>query len=264
LTLTAEQTAQRKGKLTASRVAVLMKGDREGILRLYKEMIGEEVEENLDDVWAVQLGSVTEKLNLDWYERKMGETYLLEKRGEVVVHQKYEWAAATLDGWDIVIECPVECKHVGGREPLEVIIDRYQPQMQWQMMVTGADTCALSVIMGANEPIVEYVEASPLYQDEMLKRAEYFMMCVDLRKPPVTLDPVAPPVEPTKVINMTGNEAWTRAAERWIQTHGAAETAKDAEKVLKSLMPAEAKKAFGCGCRITRDRAGRMSLREDK
>ena len=35
------------------------------------------------------------------------------------------------------------------------------------------------------------------------------------------------------------------------------------EKTLKSIMPQEAKKAFGAGIRITRDRAGRLSLRED-
>ena len=62
---------------------------------------------------------------------------------------------ATLDGWIDVLECPIECKHDGGREPLEVIVERYQPQMQWQMECTGADQCALSVIMGASEPVVQ-------------------------------------------------------------------------------------------------------------
>lgn len=261
MSLTAEQIAARAGKLTASRVAVLMKGDREGILRLYREMIGEEQEENLDDVWAVQLGSATEKLNLDWYERKNGP---LSRRGEVVTHPNYSWAAATIDGYDTTLKCCVECKHVGGREPLEVIIDRYQPQMQWQMACTGAKQCALSVIMGANEPIVEYIERNDAYISIMIERGEYFMMCVDLRKPPVTLDPVAPPIEPTKVINMTGNAIWAKAAGNWIQSHGAAATCKEAEKVLKSIMPAEAVRAFGNGVRISRDRAGRLSLRVDE
>jgi predicted phage-related endonuclease len=262
MSLTAEQLARREGKLTASRITVLMKGDAVGILQLYREMIGEAVEENLDDVWPVQLGAATEKLNLDWYEKKNKHT--INNRGTVSVSEKYPWAAATLDGWIMDLHCPIEAKNVGGREPLEIIIDRYQPQMQWQMMVTGAKQCALSVIMGANEPIVEYLERSQPYIDQMVDRGDYFMMCVSLRKPPVELAPVAPPVEANAEINMTGNATWSASAERWLQTYGAAQTAKDAEKVLKSLMPAVAKRCFGHGVRISRDRAGRLSLRVDE
>ena len=70
MSLSAEQLKAREGKLTASRVAVLMKGDAEGIMQLYKEMIGEGEPENLDHIWPVRLGSATESLNLDWYEMK--------------------------------------------------------------------------------------------------------------------------------------------------------------------------------------------------
>jgi putative phage-type endonuclease len=260
MSLTAEQIAKREGKLTGSRVAVLMRGDAEGILQLYQEMIGEAQPENLDDVWPVQLGSATEKLNLDWWEKK--NKRLLSNRGTVAVAEKYPWAAATLDGWDEELKCPVECKHVGGREPLEMIIDRYQPQMQWQMLVTGAQQCALSVIMGASEPVVEYISRHQPYIDQMVDRGDYFMMCVALRKEPVELAPVPVPIEPTAEINMAGNEKWATQAQRWLQTHGAAEAAKDSEKVLKSLVPPEAKRCFGHGVKISRDRAGRLSLRE--
>jgi hypothetical protein len=262
MSLSVEQIAARKGKLTGSRVKSLMTGDVQEIMRLYREMIGEISEENLDDVWPVQLGSATEKLNLDWYEKK--NKRLLEGRGQVAISPEYPWAAATLDGWDPELFCPVECKHVGGREPLEIVIDRYQPQMQWQMMVTAAKQCALSVIMGANEPVVEYIPRAQPYIEVMIDRGDYFMMCVGLRQPPVQLAPVAAPIEPTAEINMAGNTTWNVHANRWLQTHGAADTAKDAEKILKSLVPAVAKRCFGHGVRISRDRAGRLSLREEK
>jgi predicted phage-related endonuclease len=260
--LTKEQIDKRKGRLTASRVACLMTGDTEKIMRLYREMIGEEIEEDLSDVWPVQLGSATEQLNLDWYEKKVG--YLLTRRGEVVVHPHFDWAAATLDGYDQVIKAVVETKHVGGREPMETIIDRYQPQMQWQMFVTFNPQCAISVIMGANEPIVEYIDRDDAYIAEMVKRGEEFMLCVALRRPPVDLEPVPPPADATKIIDMTGNVGWLRSAEIWIQSYQAAQTAKEQEKVLKAMMPEDAKKCFGYGVRITRDRAGRLSLRRDE
>jgi hypothetical protein len=257
--LSPHQIEARKGKLTASRVACLMTGDAEKILRLYREMIGEELPEDLSDVWPVRLGETTEQLNLDWYE--MGGNRLIH-RGLVVVHPKFEWAAATLDAWDDILHCPVETKHVGGREPLEVIIDRYQPQMQWQMECTGATQCGLSVIMGANAPVVEYIERDIGYSMEMVKRGAQFMNFVSRREPPVVLDPVAPPVDATKTYDMSGSNIWGSMAAQWLATKDQAVLCKDAEKVLKGQVPADAKKCHGFGCQITRNRAGSLSLRE--
>ena len=260
--LTETQIKARAGKLTASRVACLMTGDAAAILALYQEMIGEGEPEDLSHVWPVRLGEATEQLNLDWFEAKNGNP--LTRRGEVVIHPRYSWAAATIDGWCEVLDCPVECKHVGGREPLEVIIDRYQPQMQWQMEITGAAECALSVIMGANEPVIEFIPRDLEYAAEMVKRGQQFMRCVETRRAPVALPAIAPPTDATKVIDMTGNNLWAVRADEWLRNWDAAETVKAAEKVLKSLVPADAKKCHGHQIQITRDRAGRLSLREIK
>jgi predicted phage-related endonuclease len=260
--LTKEQIDQRKGRLTASRVACLMTGDKEKIMQLYLEMTNQAEPENLDHIWPVRLGEATESLSLEWYERKSG--CVLSRRGEVISHSTHNWAAATLDGWDPILGCPCECKHCGGREPLEVLIDRYQPQCQWQMFVSGAQQCALSVIMGANEPIVEYIDRDDAYIAEMVKRGEQFMLCVALRRPPVDLEPVPPPADATKIIDMAGNNYWAADAADWLETQDAAVKNKDREKALKAMVPVDAKKCFGYGVRITRDRAGRLSLRRDE
>src|SRR5258706_13697483 len=104
-----------------------MKGDAEAIMRLYREMIGEEPEVDFSDVWPIRLGACTEQLQLDWYEAKGA---WVTRRGEVVTHPKYDWAACTLDGWIECIGWPIEAKHVGGRQTLEVVIDRHAPPMQ--------------------------------------------------------------------------------------------------------------------------------------
>jgi hypothetical protein len=257
--LSPAQIEARRGRLTASRVACLMVGDVEKILRLYREMIGEAVEEDLSSVWPVQLGAATEQLNLDWYEMRKNP---LSRRGEVVVHPRHEWAAATLDAWDDTLFCPIECKHVGGREPLEVIVDRYQPQMQWQMEVTTANQCGLSVIMGASPPIVEYIERDPDYAAEMIHRGAQFMECVARRIVPVHLAPVAGPVVVSKDYDMSGNNHWASAAATWLMTKLAAHDHAAAEKELKAIVPDDARKVTGYGVSITRDRAGRLSLRE--
>lgn len=259
MSLSAEQIAARAGKLTASRIAVLMNGDVDGIMRLYREMIGEIEPENLDHIWPVRLGACTETLQLDWYEMKNGP---VTKRGAVIVHPQYPWAAATLDGWHVELGCPIECKHVGGREPIEIIIERYQPQMQFQMEVTLAPVCALSVIMGASEPIVEYIERDPPYAAEMVKRGKQFMGFVHRREPPVVLAPVPPPADPTKIYDMAGNNSWAVEAAKWRASREMAEQCRASEKLLKALVPDDAKKAFGYKVQITRDRANRLSLRE--
>lgn len=97
--LSPDQIEARRGKLTASRVACLMNGTKEEILNLWRELVGDPKwePEDLSGVWPVQLGSTTEELNLDWFELKTGKS--VTRRGEVVVHPEYEWAACTLDGW---------------------------------------------------------------------------------------------------------------------------------------------------------------------
>jgi hypothetical protein len=269
--LTTEQINARKGRLTASRVACLMTGDATRIASLWLELIDDPtfippenypafIPEDLSQNWPVRLGECTEQLQLDWYEMRGNP---VSRRGDVAVHPDETWAAATLDGWDDILHCPIECKHVGGREPLEVIIDRYSPQVQWQMFVTDARQCAFSVIFGANVPIVEYLERDESYIQEMVRRGRQFMGFVERREPPVVLPPVPAPIVATKTIDMTGDAEWRQAAEQWLQVYGAAATARDSEKILKSMVPDEAKKAIGAGVQITRDRAGRLSLRKE-
>lgn len=258
--LSPDQIRERDGKLTASRVACLMTGDEADILSLWREMVGDPsyVPEDLSGVWPVQLGSCTEALNLDWFERKFGP---LSRRGDVVTHEN-TWAACTLDGWSDLHGCPIECKHVGGREELAVIIERYQPQMHWQMIVTGAPKCAISVIMGANEPIVEFIDRDEAYAAELMKRATAFMQHVWDLTPPVALPSVAAPVKPEKTYDMTGNNAWGANAATWLSTRQAKKDCEGAEKELKALVPADAIRCHANGIEIRRDRAGRLSIRE--
>lgn len=263
MSLTQAQLAARDGKLTASRVACLMTGDAQRIYDLWLEMVGDPryVPEDLSGVWPVQLGSLTEGLNLDWYERKHGA---LTRRGEVVCHPLHEWAACTLDGFDAALPGPVECKHVGGYEPLAKVRERYMPQLHWQMLCTGTYAAALSVIEGAKEPVVELVTFDAEYAAELWRRAEAFMACVESLTPPVVLEPVAAPVKAEKVYDLSGSNEWGDAAATWLADAPAAKRAATAEKALKALVPADAARCHGYGVQISRDRAGRLSLKEMK
>jgi len=78
------------------------------------------------------------------------------------------------------------------------------------------------------------------------------------------LPAVPAPVDASKIYDMTGNNEWATHADEWLVGKPIADRVRDAEKILKSLVPADAKKCSGHLVQITRDRAGRLSLREEK
>lgn len=262
--LSPAQLHARDGKLTASRVACLMTGDEEKIMNLWRELVGDPayVEDDLSDVWAVQLGSHTETLNLDWYERRTSKP--LSRRGEVVTHPAHDWAACTLDGWDDQIASPIECKHVGGFEKTTTILERYAPQAHWQMIVTGSAQCVFSIIEGAREPVIEIMERDANYAAELWTRAEQFMACVRSMTPPVALAPVAAPVKAEKTYDMQGNNQWASEAVTWLTTRQARKDNEAADRALKQLVPLDAIKCVGHGITVSRSKVGSLSIREMK
>src|SRR5215469_6734426 len=167
MALTDKQRAQRRGKFTGTGARTLMEGDPYKINDLYLMHIEDPryVEPDFTDNWPVRLGEVTEMLNLEWAAKKYGP---VTRCGEVVVGGgSLDWTAATLDGWLSKRSCPIEAKCVNGRSLMDDIIARYQPQCHWQMMVTHAKECALSVIIGGAEPIVEFLPFDRKYAREI-------------------------------------------------------------------------------------------------
>ena len=262
MALTLEQLKLRDGKLTASAVAPLMTGEVSKIMNMYYGMIGSPkyVPPDLDWVWPVQLGSVTEDLNLRFYERNTG--HMVTRKGEVVTHEVFEWAACTLDGFDALDNRPVECKHVNGRTPRADVIARYQPQFHWIMIVCGVDQLALSLIEGANEPIIEIIEFDDDYGAQLLTRAQSFMLCVQTLRPPAEVLPVALPVKAERIVDMNTSNAWCHDAENWLATRIAARDHAEASKNLKSLVPEDAIRCHGAGIEISRSRAGALTIKE--
>jgi hypothetical protein len=260
--LNAAQMKARDGKLTASRVACLMTGDNDKILNLWRELVGDPayVEEDLSNVWAVQLGSCTEALNLEWYERRTGR--VLSRQGEVVTRSGFDWAACTLDAFDEQMRAPVEAKHVGGFEKHEAVIARYMPQLHWQMLCTETNLCLLSVIEGAREPVIDQVQLDGAYASELWDRAFRFMQCVWNLTPPVAMAPVAAPVKAEKSYDMTGKNEWAAEAVTWVTTRQAAKDNAAADKAIKAMVPADAAKCTGHGIAVSRNRAGSLSIRE--
>jgi len=178
------------------------------------------------------------------------------------MHPHYEWACATLDGFDDGLVGPVDAKHVGGFEKREAIVSRYTAQLFWQMSVTGTTRSALSIIEGSKEPVVEVIEWDSDYAVELWDRAKAFMECVWSLVPPVALPAVAAPVAAIREVCMENHNEWAVHAGVFIETYAAAKKFEKANKGIKSLVPSDAAKCFGHGVIATRNRAGALYIRE--
>ena len=239
-----------------------MTGDKAKIMAVWRELCGDPTyeEENLDEVWAVQLGTTTEALNLEWYERVNAAQ--LVRRGVVVTHPDYSWAAATLDGFDPRIPGPVEAKHVSGFEKYDVVLQRYMPQLHWQMEVTQTRKAALSVIQGGRAPTVEVVDYDKAYADELMARALRLMECVWNMTPPVEMEPVElKRISRMVDYNMTGNNQWAAAAADWLKHKEAAKSWDTSVETIKGLIANDAASATGYGIVAKRDKANRISIK---
>jgi len=261
--LNAAQIAARAGKIGGSDIGIIVGGDRVKIDKLWREKIGEKEPDDLSRKWPVYRGTHTEQMHLNWIE--VEEQQSIVRRGDSVAHYRYDWAMCTLDGWIKELACPIEVKWTNGNEPfVPVILDRYAPQVQWIMEITGADQCAFSAVLGAAEPVMDYVQRDADYAGLLLERGHQFIQHVRNRTPPVDLPMVPLPVDATRVVDMAGNNEFAHQADIWLQLRDSAAAFDDAAKILKSLVPPDAKRCFGYGVTITRNRLGHLSLRELK
>jgi hypothetical protein len=55
---------------------------------------------------------------------------------------------------------------------------------------------------------------------------------------------------------------WVSCGADWLLNKDAAKVADEASKILKSIVPTDAKRVHGGGIQITRNKAGALSLRE--
>lgn len=251
----------RRKSIGASDAGKIMAG-RWGELWLQKT--GRVDPDDLSGVLVVQLGIWTEGFNRLWFEKITGNP--VKDAGRMCAHPALPFLTCTLDGMVRLTngdEAVFEAKHVGGREPLETIIARYQPQVQHQMHVTGTGLAVLSCLIGTDR--YEYVEIprDEFYLAELVEREIAFWRHVTADEPPADLAEIAAPVPPAlwKTADMTGNNAWADSAATWLETKGHAGKFKCAEKILKEMVSADVGIATGHGVVVKRDKANRLGIR---
>jgi predicted phage-related endonuclease len=161
----------RRSFIGGSDARIIMGADEPALLHLWREKRGEAEPEDLSGNLIVQLGSVTEDLNWQWYERQSGQVVTdIQRR---VQHPVIRWMAATLDGviegtgavFEAKFMLPWSFSEEGAAE-------KYMPQLQHNMWVTNAKAAVLSIITGGGKWVEISIPADALYQHLLLTADE--------------------------------------------------------------------------------------------
>ena len=242
--------------------ARIIMGDDEAVLiRLWQEKRGEVEPEDLSDDLLVQLGSVTEHLNRDWYEKKTG--YAVTDVQRQVFHNVHRWMAATLDGRVETIGAVFEAKFMlPWNFSEEAAAEKHMAQLQHNMWVTASRIAVLSIITGGGKWVEMTIPADPLYQHLLLTAEKKFWRCVETSEPPrlFGIEPPRPRVEAVRTVDMSGSNTWAEFANLYRLTRSAALDHDRAKSELKALVPEDAKEASGYGVRAKRSKSGAISF----
>lgn len=266
--LTPEQHAARRLGIGGSDAAKILEGG-EAWYKLWLQKTGREEPKPILSEWEEMLRHYTEPLNLMWYAKTTGRR--VTRMGEMVTCQEHPILRCLLDGFDEDLRGPVDAKHVSqwtGRHSGESVIDwcrsHYAPQVMHQMICTGTQNGALSVIIETKEPKPDYFELDEFWALDYIDRCKEFWSYVVADKEPPGAPPAAPPpipVERMRIVDMGQSNAWAENASKWKSLYGASKAWHAADRELKGMVEPDMKEAFGHGIRIVRDRRG-LSIKE--
>jgi len=255
--LTKEQIAARKNGIGGSDAGIIMSGDW---LDLWQIKVGEKEPEDLSDVLPVQIGIVTEPLNLHWFQKTTGRA--ISAQGETRTHPRFPFMRCTLDG--ITDGAVVQCKHVNAFSKIEEVAQRYMAQVHHEMAVCDLPMAYLSVFVGTLTYELVEIKRDDWYLAQLIDREREFWSYVEKREPPPQQGAIAAPILPTKFrkVDMTGNNLWSFHAGVWLETRADAKLFEAAAKELKGLVEPDVGEATGHGIAIKRSKAGALSIKE--
>ena len=259
--MTPEQQAERRSRIGGSDAAAIVNGDW---LPLWLLKSNRAEEEDLAWVLPVQIGLVTEELNLRFFEHANGHQVF--GRGQVYRHPDHQYIGTTIDGLVMIEGAPaiVQCKHVNAFAKIEEVERRYYPQVAHEMLCTGALLGYLSVFIGTLRHKIIEIRRDEAYTAQLLELEAAFWGYVERDEPPPSQDPLVTPArpDPVRAVDMTDNNAWTYWAGDWLATLGASQICDRAARELRKLVEPDVAEATGAGVRVKRSKDGKLLLRE--
>ena len=183
LKLPSSEQLVRRQFIGGSDANVILSGNPDRLIDLWLEKRGEKEPDDLSGRLPVVLGCWTEAFNRQWFEQLTGRR--VSQMGKDVVCGVHPWRRCTLDGVIEATGTVWEAKHTNGFAKPEEVIERYMPQLQHNMAVTGYQQATLSVIFGNHKFEIFEIAADWLYQIELLDAEQRFWTCVQSGEEPV-------------------------------------------------------------------------------
>ena len=261
LRLQDKEVEGRRSGLGGSDANIILSGNRDRILDLWREKRGEQPAVDLSSNLAVMLGCWTEAFNRQWFEQITGRA--VDQVQVCLECPTNSWRRCTLDGYISDGGVVWEAKHTNAFSKADEILDRYMPQLQHNMAVARAERAVLSVIFGNHRFEWFEVASDWVYQIELLQAEVDFWDCVETGRRPL---PAPPPAVPRPIsvreVCLDGNNQWAAAAFDWLENREAAKRHATACATIKELVEPDVARAFGHGIEAKRSKAGAVSIRE--
>lgn len=240
---------------------IILSGNAEFVRKLWLEKRGEAEPEDLSGILQVALGNWTEAFNRQWFNKVSGQ--IIDRVGYQATCPERSWRRCTLDGFVSEVGAVWEAKHTSAFANRDEVLERYMPQLQHNMAVTGSERAILSVIFGNHKFEIIEVASDWFYQLQLLDAESDFWDCVQTGREPV---PAATPTPPRPIgireVCLDGNNAWAAAAADWGQYREAAKLHAAACSQIKQLVEPDVARAFGHGIEAKRSKAGAITIRE--
>ena len=221
LQLSANDVLRRRRAIGGSDANIILSGDAGRIHQLWLEKRGESPPSDLSNILPVVLGCWTEPFNRQWFKQVTGRR--ISNTGATFTCRVNKWRRCTLDGIIRDTGSIFEAKHTSAFVKADEILERYMPQLQHNMAVTGYRQATLSVLFGNNKFEIFEVAADWLYQLELLEAEQAFWDCVLTGEEPVAAEaPPSPRPIGTREVCLEGNNVWASAAVDWLKHRDAA------------------------------------------
>lgn len=180
----------RNTRLGASEANIIMgKSKFSTPLQLWEQKIGEPKEGNSEPNFIQAKGHKMEEKIRAALEIDTGYDF----PPIVVLSEEYPFLMASLDGYCKELDAVLEAKYVGldlynqvkSGQPIE----QYYPQIQQQLLLTGAKKCILAVMREDDEKGLSYASVDvlpdiPYIRDELLPALRNFWACVESKEKP--------------------------------------------------------------------------------
>jgi hypothetical protein len=255
---------QRRRVLTSTDVKRLVNGEWRA---LWDEKLGHVEPVDLTFIWKPRLGLATETLHGWWHGHTEGVA-LRRVEDRPMINPALDLPAHYASSYDFWVEAtgePLECKHLNARNSLRPAAESYMPQLQWELLCSGASSLRFSCIFGNEDPQWGRIDRDEEYITRLRQQADAFWdMVVSEIPPQEEIEPDAELVKAARSVPINGlkdydyslNNEWCVLAAEYAQLKPQADKCAIVNKALKELVPADAATVTGAGVKISRTKKG--------